>query len=270
MTAELTTTREHSARLGILALFTAALALAVAALPPISQPAEYHAFADTRSFFGVRNFFDVASNLGFLAVGLLGIAWLARDRDVFAAGAERWPWALLFCALVLTAFGSAYYHFAPDNSRLVWDRLPIAAGLMAVVAAMIAERVAARLGLFLLPLLIVVGIASVIYWNLTDDLRFYLFVQTYPLAAILLIALLYPPRYTRTHDLFAVFGLYFAAKLCEFYDKEIFALGKLISGHTLKHLLAALALYVLLRMLQKRTPLISAPLKSRPIHRGSA
>jgi hypothetical protein len=130
---------------------------------------------------------------------------------------------------------------------------------MSVVAAMIAERFRVRAGLWLLPILVLVGMSSVLQWYLSEqggagDLRFYATVQAYSVL-FLLIVLLLPPRYTRGSDLALVAGFYVLAKLLETLDKPIFELGHIVSGHTLKHLAAATAGYWILRMLQKRRPL---------------
>jgi hypothetical protein len=52
-----------------------------------------------------------------------------------------------------------------------------------------------------------------------------------------------------------VVGFYVLAKILETADRQVFGLGRIVSGHTLKHLAAAAAGYWILRMLQKRTPL---------------
>jgi len=48
--------------------------------------------------------------------------------------------------------------------------------------------------------------------------------------------------------------MYGAAKLFEALDGVIFSMGHLLSGHTLKHLTAALAAWWLLRGLEARRP----------------
>src|SRR5262249_42879374 len=149
----------------------------------------------------------------------------------------RWPYLLFFLGVGLAGFGSAYYHLRPDNDRLVWDRLPMAVAFMALVSAMIAERLGVWVGTRLLLPLVALGIASVLYWYWTEqmgrgDLRPYYFVQFFPMLALPVLLLLFPPRYTRTADLFVVLGWYFLAKLCEHPgDAPIFALGGWISGH---------------------------------------
>ncbi len=143
-----------------------AIAVGIAALlvPRTSQPLSYHHFADQRGWFGVPNFGDVASNLLFLLAGVWGLVFLfgRSGRGQFIDPQERWPYVFVFVGLVLTTFGSAYYHLAPDNARLVWDRLPMTIVFMPLVAALIAERINITLGLWLLPVLIATGVASVI------------------------------------------------------------------------------------------------------------
>jgi len=145
--------------------------------------------------------------------GFWGLGFLCRtsSRERFIDAGERWPYAFLFLGLLLTAGGSAYYPLAPDNARLVWGRLPMTLVFMPLVAAILAERVNLKLGLGVLPLLIAVGMGSLIEWHWSEqqgagDLRFYAAVQLYALLA-LLVALLLPPRYTRGRDLLVVAGL---------------------------------------------------------------
>jgi hypothetical protein len=150
---------------------------------------------------------------------------------------------------------------APDNARLVWDRIPMTIVFMPLAAAQIGERIRIKLGLWLLPLLTAVGIGSVLQWRWTvvhgvPDVRFYAAVQLYSVLALVIVLLL-PPRYTRGSDLLAVAVLYLLAKICEIPDRQIFSLGHLVSGHTLKHLAAAAAGFLILRMLQKRQPVES-------------
>ena len=126
---------------------------------------------------------------------------------------------------------------------------------------MISERISVKAGLWLLPPSLVIGIASVAQWHLSEvyghgDLRFYAAVQVYA-GLVLLLMLFFPARYTRTSDLAAVVGFYILAKVLETFDRSIFNnLRHVVSGHTLKHLAGAAAGYWILRMLQKRRPLI--------------
>jgi len=254
----------RKASLGLLVLLTAGVALVCCMLPRIPQPLSYHHFADRRSFFGIPNFNDVASNLPFAVIGLWGLAFLRRSNSNpdghFIQRREQWPYLFVFVGLLLTAFGSSYYHLDPNNATLVWDRLPMTITFMSMVAAVIMERISLRLGLWLLPILLVVGLGSVWQWNWSEirgagDLRFYAAVQAWS-AMVILLALLFPARYTRSRDLGYVVGFYALAKVLEYFDKPIFAALRVVSGHTLKHLAAAAAGYFILRMLQKRQPVI--------------
>ena len=243
-------------------LILAVIVGGAALLTPRSDlPPSYHHFADQRPGLGIPNFGNVCSNLLFLLAGLCGLWFLLKksSRTRFIDPRERWPYVFVFLGLVLTAFGSAYYHWAPDNTRLVWDRLPMTVVFMPLVAAQVAERVRVTVGLALLPLLTAVGIGSVIWWHWTvekgaPDLRFYGAVQLYAVLALLLVFLL-PPRYTRGSDLLVVAGLYVLGKISEVADEPLFALSRtLVSGHTLKHLMAGAAGFWILAMVAKRQP----------------
>lgn len=257
--------RRMRARLWVLGILSVGMVLAAAIVPPIPQPAEYHQFADQRIYFGIPNFFNVASNIAFLLVGVAGLIFLLHSRTsivlkAFVELPERWPYLILFSSVVMASMGSAYYHLLPDNDRLVWDRLPIATGIMALLAATLSERISPKVGLRLLPVLIAVGAGSVMHWYWSEqrgagNLNFYIVVQFYSLLVIILLGIFFPSRYTRGADIYVALALYGFAKLAEAGDREIYDLGQVVSGHTIKHLLAALAIYWILRMLTKRRPL---------------
>lgn len=257
-------------RAGVLALAGTALAAiaAVLVLPPIPQDPRYHEFADRRTILGVPSFLNVASNVPFVLVGTLGLAFLAggtaaRPGGPFGTAWERGAFALIFAAVAATGLGSAYYHLAPTTGRLFWDRLPITVSVTGLLGATIAERIGTRLGRWLFLPLVGAGIASAVHWHLGElrgagDLRFYALVQFYPMLAIPLLVWLSPPRYTRGRDLVETVGWYAAARGFEALDAPVLALGGLVSGHTVKHLLSAVASYWLLRMVSARRP-IAAP-----------
>ena len=222
-------------------------------LPPIPQDPAYHDFADRRPFLGIPNALNVLSNAPFVLVGALGLAFVRRR----AALEERTGLLILFAGVGLTGFGSAYYHLAPGNVTLFWDRLPMTIVIMSLFAVIIAERISLTAGRRLLPILLLAGAGSVAYWLVGElsgagDLRPYALVQFFPLVAIPLILLLFPPRYTRGADLLGALAWYALAKLFEALDAQIFAVGGVVSGHTLKHLASAVAMYWILRMVQTR------------------
>jgi hypothetical protein len=173
-------------------------------IPPIPQSETYHQFVDTRAFGGIHNAFDVASNAFFLIVGLLGMRFVLSDLSAahsvqrFLDPRERWPYFIFFAGVALTAFGSSYYHLHPDDARLVWDRLPMTLGFMSLLTATLNERINVRTGTLLLVPLLIFGVASVLYWNVTlardhGDLRPYVLAQFGSLLVLLLLVALFPP-----------------------------------------------------------------------------
>ncbi len=231
---------------------------------PIHQPADYHAFADRRAMFGIANAQDVLSNIGFTLVGLWGLAaWIAWKRmpgvPLFARG-----YALFFAALVLTGFGSAYYHLAPDDARLVWDRLPIALACAGLLAAVQADTSAPKQSLAIPAALAIAAIASVWWWAHTGargegDLRPYLLVQFLPLVLIPVWQAIY--RTPRPHRIAfgAAIGFYVLAKIAERADRTLFDSLGLASGHTLKHRVATAAGWVLAADFWRRDRAARAP-----------
>ena len=249
---------------GLLLGFAVVVGVFMLAVPPLPQDLGYHDFADQRSCVGVPNCLNVASNLPFLVVGILGFLFLVRDRaagatDAFITPAERQPYWALFAGVGLTGIGSAYYHWAPDNATLFWDRLPMTIAFMALLSSVFAERVNLTVGLRLLGPLLVLGMLSALYWQVGEtlgagDLRPYALVQFGSLVAIPLMAWLFPPRYTGTVDLIRAAGWYGLAKVFEYFDHGFFHLTG-VSGHTLKHLASAVGAWWILRMLERRSPL---------------
>lgn len=247
----------------ILILAVVVAAVTTAAMPPVPQDPAYHAFADSRPMFGVPNALNVLSNTAFLVVGSFGL-WVlwrhGRSASLFAGAPvsqARCAYAALFAGTLLTAFGSAYYHLAPDTSRLVWDRLPMTVGFMGLLAAILGERVSAGAARRLFVPLLAAGALSVAWWGWTEargagDLRAYGLVQFGSLAIVVLALVLYRLPHSGTAFLVAALATYGAAKVFEAFDEQIFALGGIVSGHTLKHLTAAIGLWLVALMLRRR------------------
>ena len=227
-------------------------------LPAMRQPVEYHHFADHRHAFGIDNFLDVvSSNLAFLIAGVMGLAIVIGGRVRFEFASERWPFVVFFLGVLLTALGSGYYHLAPDNETLFWDRLPMTIAFMGLVSSQIVDRINVRAGLILLLPMLLLGVASVVYWRGTGrmgggNVLPYGILQGYSVIVLLLLARLNPSRYTRGGDIYWVFGWYVLAKLLETFDHEVLTITQFVSGHTLKHLAAAAAAFVVCYMLVKR------------------
>jgi hypothetical protein len=238
--------------------FTLLSLVATALLPAMPQPLDYHDFADQRGAFGVHNFLDVVSNVAFLLSGLTGLVVVFSGRARFERRAERWPYAVFFLGVLLTAVGSAWYHLSPDNETLFWDRLPMTIAFMGLVSSQVVDRISVRAGLMLLGPMLLVGLASIVYWIVTErrgagNVLPYAVLQGYAVIVLLMMAVLHRSRYTRGATLYWIFGWYVLAKLLELFDTQIFARGHLVSGHSLKHVAAALAAFVACRMLTTRT-----------------
>lgn len=255
MTAHVPTTVLAADRPAARRLATALGALAVLAfavllwIGPVPQDQRYHDFADARTLLGIPNAVNVLSNLPFLAIGLAGLAFCLGPHRRGAAAA----WSVFFAGIALVGVGSAYYHLAPADATLVWDRLPIAAACMGLLVAVLAEHMHPRLERYLLGPALAAGVASVLWWSYTGDLRPYIAAQALPLLAIPLALALAPGRHS--HRVYLLYGLtaYGAAKAAELYDRAMYAYTTgLISGHSLKHLLAALGAGCMYLMLRRR------------------
>jgi hypothetical protein len=264
-------------RILAVSLITLATMLVLALVGPIPQDEAYHVFADQRSLIGVPNFLNVASNVPFLLAGIAGLILLLGKRSMTAGSFvnrfERVPYVAFFLGVTLTCVGSAYYHLSPSSERLVWDRLPMSIAFMSLLASLIVERISLRAGLVSLAPLMLLGATSVIYWHVGEqsgrgDLRFYVLVQFNSLLAVILASILFHSRYTRRNDILVAAGVYALAKLVETLDSFVFALGGIVSGHTLKHVIAAWAIYLVLRMLKYRQPAAFAASEGRPAERA--
>jgi hypothetical protein len=244
-------------------LLVAVLASLTLLLPPIAQPPHYHDFVDQRSCWGIPNCLDALSNLPFMLVGAIGLFLLRRPaaQGRFRDRREALPYRLFFVGAVLIGFGSGYYHLEPTNDRLLWDRLAMMLTFMSWIAAIVAERVSLQAGFRLLPLLLAAGLGSAAWWWWSEaqgmgDLRFYLLMQVYPMLLIPLLLWLYPPRYSGDRAILGVVGLYLVALIFDRSDRLVFALTDgWVSGHTIKHLIAALAVLAIARHLQRRDAL---------------
>ena len=214
-------------------------------LPPVTQSQDYHDFADQRTILGIPYFWNVISNLLFIAVGVAGVGQFRREP----------PIALLFLSILMTGFGSAYYHLDPNDRTLFWDRLPMAIGFMTILAIVVEERLDARTGAILLWPLIAIGVWSLLLWRWTGDLRLYGWVQFFPCLVLPVLFFRFPPKYSGTSYWLIAAALYGLAKLFEFYDGAIYSVGSVLSGHTLKHVAAAAACFAILRYFQKRQPI---------------
>ncbi len=209
------------------------------------QDPAYHQFADRRTMFGIPNALNVLTNLPFLVVGALALGGLPRLRSTLAAGDRLAPAVVFGVGMVLTSIGSSIYHWNPTNETLALDR----GGMVVALMAMVALLVGAFIGEHVNATLVIaeaIGIGSVLWWRQSGDLRFYGVVQFFPGALMILLSVFARSRYRATWKLGIVIACYAIAKVCEIYDRAIDdALAHVVSGHSLKHLVAAAASLVI-------------------------
>ncbi|KAE8690629.1 Detected protein of confused Function [Hibiscus syriacus] len=220
--------------------------------PAIPQSQEYHDFADQLDFFGIPNTLNVVSNFPFLVIGVIGLVLcFYKDYFKFSLQGELWGWTCFFIGVAAVGVGSSYYHLDPDDARLVWDRLPMTIAFTSIVAIFIIERIDEQKGTVSIIPLLLAGVISILFF---DDLRLYGVVQFVPCIAIPLMAILLPPMYTHSAYWLWAAGFYLLAKIEEAMDKVIYKwTHHVVSGHTLKHLCAAMVPVFLTLMLAKRT-----------------
>ena len=265
--------RRVRARTYFVLIVAAGVTGAIMFIPPIPQDPGYHLFADSRTFLSVPNFWNVASNVPFVLVGLAGLLFMQKGNRHGFSNALRPAYVVFFAGVLLTGFGSAWYHLAPDNRTLVWDRLPMTLAFMGLFTIVIGEHISERAARKLLLALLAAGAASVLYWAVSEtrgggDLRPYVLVQFLPLILIPLILFMYRSQFDRTAFIWWVVVAYATSKLFEHYDHGIFGLGGIVSGHSLKHLVAALAPLILLYGFSTRCPVAHRASASSEVHRA--
>jgi hypothetical protein len=243
-------------KMKVLLLLLCALAafIVMFILKPVPQDSAYHQFADQRNIAGIPNFFNVLSNLPFLFVGAYG---LKKVKSSIAPSPINYMYSVLFLGIFLVSFGSAFYHYRPDNYSLVYDRLPMTLVFMAFLSSIIAGWIDIKAGTRLLVPLLLLGTSSVIYWYYSElkgkgDLRFYAFIQYFPILIISLIFLLFkkPENNKGLFLLVWVIVWYLAAKLLEALDRSIYTFTNVISGHSLKHIAAAIATWYIVKFFE--------------------
>lgn len=242
--------QKKSTGLWFIALLSVTATVALFFIQPIPQDITYHNFADTRTIGDISNFWNVMSNSAFLLVGLAGLYRVATADKVLFPAQLTWAYTIFFIGVSFVAIGSGYYHLAPGNFTLVWDRLPMTIAFMALFSIIIGEYIAQEIGQKLLVPLLLFGFGAVGYWHYTEtlnrgDLRLYLIVQFLPMLIIPFILLMFRPAYGSPKGYWGLLACYVVAKLCEHYDAQIFHWGYVISGHSLKHWIAAIGVLIL-------------------------
>lgn len=223
-------------------------------LNPIPQDVEYHNFGDQRMIFGIPNFWNVMSNLPLFFLGAIG-TWISFRNWKLRPDIVSIILPLVLClGIFIACFGSAYYHWAPDNNTLVWDRLPMTFIFMPIFSLLIYDFIGKKEGQIAFYILVPLGVFSVFYWQYTEsigagDLRFYIFVQFFPMVIAPFILWLFPKKTNYVRYIYFILGWYIVAKLAEFFDDVIYDFFGFWSGHTIKHLIGAISLYFVLKLI---------------------
>ncbi len=223
-------------RIGIylLTFFAIVAVIGLFISPAIKQDELYHNFSDSNTILGIPNFWNVISNLPYVLFGLIGL----RNKQTL-------QYIIFFISISFVGFGSAYYHLNPNSDTLVWDRLPMTLAFMSLISIIISEFINDDLGKKTIIPLLIVGVSSVIYWVLCNDLKFYALIQFYPMIAIPIILIVFKNRHSLTYGYWILLICYLIAKICEHFDYEIHNTISLISGHTIKHIVSALGIFIL-------------------------
>ncbi len=239
-------------------LLTAIIAIGITFwLPAIPQNLDYHQFADQQPLFSIPNFWNVVSNIPFFFIGAIGLLEVSKNRPLKS---DVLLFSIVFGGVFLTGLGSSYYHWEASNDTIMWDRLPMTLVFMAFFSLLVTDFISQKLGNLLLIPLITCGIASVMYWHFSEqagmgDLRAYALVQFLPMLLIPMMLILYDSitesGQTKKHDVLIVGFWYVLAKVFEYFDQAIYELSP-ISGHSIKHLLAAVAAWWLVVIFRNR------------------
>lgn len=218
-------------------------------VPPIAQDPGYHIFADQRTRFGIPHFWNVISNAPFVILGIMGMSNIALNRTPGYLHELKPVYFTFYTGVFLTGCASAYYHLNPVNQTIVWDRLALTVLFMAVFSSIWGEHISISTARKMVWPLMVVGMASVIYWYVTEtrgrgDLRFYALVQFLPMILLPVIMLFSQSKLTGVAYLWGLILAYALAKAAEVLDGLIYRLSDGFSGHEIKHWVAAAGIFI--------------------------
>lgn len=245
-----TTGTSRPAELALL-LAVAALAALAALLPATGLPAGYHDFADQRTLLGLPHALGVLSNLPFAAMGAWGLWWLRRVPLDRLGTAQRGLAGLFFIGLIATAFCSSGYHLDPHDAGLCIDRVGMSLAFAGLLGLAAADRISARAGVALAALVAVAAPATALVAWLGGNMTPWAVLQGGGLVLLAALALRRPQPRALGFSIIGVIAFYAVAKALELADAPVFALTQqLISGHSAKHLVAALAAWPVVRALQ--------------------
>src|SRR6266403_2857642 len=126
---------------GLLVGITVIAIIAIMVITPIPQDLKYHLFADDRNISTIPIFWNVISNLPFILIGIIGMLFSRSSRPGFRLKELSINCFVFFLGIFLTGIGSAYYHLDPNNTTLIWDRLPMTISFMAFFSIVIGDHI---------------------------------------------------------------------------------------------------------------------------------
>jgi hypothetical protein len=224
--------------------------VAIFFVKPIPQSQEYHCFADRLTFFSIPNFWNVISNLPFVIIGSFGMIKIINSQK---NNPIQSSFVWFFAGIILTGFGSAFYHYNPNDATLIWDRLPMTISFMSFLSIIISEFINWEFGKKMLYPFLIIGVSSIVYWIVFQDLRPYVLIQFLPISLIPIILFLSKKNQNLKKYFWLILMAYVVAKFLESYDLFIYtSTYKLISGHTLKHFAAAIAPFIFYKFVKEK------------------
>ncbi|MES2942218.1 MAG: hypothetical protein V4772_05030 [Pseudomonadota bacterium] len=234
------------------------LALLAAAIfgPFVAQSAHHHDFADRRVWGSIPFAMDVLSNLPFALWGALGLACilsLFRQKPVFTT--QLALAALFFLGLLVTMAASSWYHWSPNDSGLAFDRLGMTLAFAGLLGLAAAGCISSRAGLSLAAGVLVFGTVSIWVWASNGNVLPWALLQFGGMAMVLWFAFVKALPGALAVRWGVVIAIYALAKLLELADHQIYDLtSHLVSGHSLKHVVASFAAWPVLAALRVWVP----------------
>ena len=220
---------------------------------PISQPQEYHDFADDREILGVPNALDVMSNLAIIYPGVVGLAFIHESRNRTQVSEDEISIQItLFSGMILTFAGSVWFHLDPTDSTMLWDRLGMSVVIGSCISLLIHDMWDRNLAAKIHLPIIIASIVSVLWWPVFDDLRVYFIVKHHPFILFPIFLLCGRRIYDKVSGYYWGLSMFLLATIFEFADQQIFEITGIISRHTLKHIAAGIGLWFLMVMIRDR------------------
>lgn len=221
-----------------------------------------HPFVDARTLWGIPNAIDVLSNAPMALAGLLGL-WTLRGRLLprVTEAALR----VFFTGLLVTGAGSTLYHWSPDAAGLVADRSGMAVTFAGALALAVAERVGQAPARPMLRVAFIAAALSAVLPFTHGNVLHWAVVQFGGVALMVWAAWQRPAPGAIGVHIGALIAWYALAKALELGDAAVFHVTSgWISGHSLKHLAAALAAWPVIAAVRRQ------PLRQNAAGAGAA